>query len=263
MAALLGLILAAHGAEPTSIDAFAPRALQYAGATPTRRTYRRVTERDGVIRGRSRTSRRPRYTLWELDGGRVVRLEERSRGRLVARRRFDPLGQPLTTERTARSGWPSVTVHLVPEREIGTSGWEDQSIPGGTMALPVGLIEHEDGTVGTWVLGGAFDVWHDPQSVDVMGEDFWKGLLAGCGCDLVDRVDAWVDTRPAVRFRVERGSDVQELWAVPLGERGTWLASFRAPDVSPSQTSLRLAPGRALLALVRLDRLQTLSRAEP
>lgn len=253
MAALLGLIAAVHAAEPTPIGDFAPRPLWHAGDVPSERGYRRVVEVDGAVSGRSSAKRRPRYVLWALRDGVVVRLEEREGSRVVLTRRFDPMGQPLTSVHEPRDGSSWVTVHLVPEREIGLSGWEDREIPGGHVRLPTALVDD-----GAWVLGGRLEVWHDPRVVDVTGDDFWQGLLAGCGCDLVDRVTAWVDGRPGVRIRLARGADIQELWAVPIGERGTWFASFRAPDVAAEVTSLRLAPGRALVALVRLDRLAKL-----
>ncbi|MEO0599907.1 MAG: hypothetical protein AAF211_00630 [Myxococcota bacterium] len=267
MAALLGLImvLGAWATEPAELDDFAPGALWRADDVPTRRYYRRIRQYDdGTVRGRSRSRRRARFQLWSLDNGVVVRLDEQLRGRLVRRRRFDPFGQPLTTVERPRDGWPSVTVHLVPDREIGLSGWEDRGVPGGTVPLPVDLVDHQAG-VETWVLGGRFEVWHDPRPADVTSDAFWRNLVAGCGCDLVDRVTAWVDGRPGVRFRLARGADLQELWAVPFDERGAdgvWYAGYHVPAVDPSTTSLRVAPGRALVAMVRLDRLAELATTE-
>ncbi len=268
MAALLGLILtlaaSAQEPEPTGLEAFAPRDLFRAGESPTRRYYKRIRERDGAVSGRYRSRRRERFALWSLRSGVVVRLEERQRAGVIEIRRFDPMGQPVTTVRTPRQGWPSVTVHLVPEREIGISGWEERSIPGGSVELPVPLIEG-DGGVEAWVLGGRLEVWHDPRPADVTTDAFWQGLIVGCGCDLVDRVATWVDGRPGVRFRFARGTDVQELWAIPYderGARGVWFAGFHAPDVDAASTSLRVAPGRALIALVDLDDLDDLVASE-
>jgi len=261
VAALLGLIgaLAAHAGDPAGLAAFAPRPLWQAGDTPRARNHHRIVEWDGRVYGRSRTRRRARYTLWSLDDGTVVRLEERERGQVVLRRRFDPLGMPLTTVKTPRDGWPSVVVHGVPDREIGLSGWDDHALVGATVPLPTPPLADDSGA---WVLGGEVAFWHDPASADVTSDGYWEGLVAGCGCDLIDRTAAWVDGHPAVRFRLARGDDLEELWAVPLSEReggGTWYAAFRAPDVDPdparSAASIRLAPGRALVALVRLDRL--------
>lgn len=246
---------------------FAPPDLWQAGERPTRRYYRRYSEVDGRVRGRTYSRRRARYAMWVLDNGVVVRMQERQRGRVVLERRFDPVGQPLTTERRPRNGWPSITVHQVPDRQIGMSGWDAREVPGGTVSSPVDFVPRGAGGVSTWVLGGELAVWHDERPVDPTADPYWEGLLAGCGCDLIDRVTAWVDNRPAVRFRLARGGDVQELWAVPLdperdGVGGAWYASYWAPDTAPSDTSLRLAPGRALVALLRLDRLDGLAPSE-
>lgn len=266
MAALVCLIAIAD-AVAMPIEAFEPRPLWQAGDEPRRRYYRRVAEVDGRVRGRSYSRRPARFALWSLDDGVVVRLQERRRRSVLLERRFGPFGDPLTTHRPA-APWPSIVVHHVPNREIGLSGWADQQAVGATLHLPVAPLSRDDGGVAAWVLGGELTVWHDPQPVDVASADYWRGLLAGCGCDLVDRVADWVDGRPAVRFRLARGSDQQDLWAVPLSESrdaatGTWYASYRAPRVTEDTASVRLAPGFALVALARLDRLGELSEGDP
>ena len=122
------------------------------------------------------------------------------------------------------------------------------------------------------VLDGTFDVWHDPIWADVYAPAFRDDLVAGCGCDLVDEASTWVDGRPGKRFRLAlptpEGPALTDLWVVPVGEgngggrpQGIWLASWRVVD--PVHDTRAMAPGRAMIALVRLSRLEELVAPAP
>lgn len=234
------------------------------GAKPSQLQYKRIDDDGGPVTGRWKRSR-ARYRAWELRDDTIVRLQDTSRGRVVEDRRFDATGHPLTTWYEPGSERSSIEVHTVPSREIGLSGWAPRPIPGGTVVAPLAPFDRSGGGAELLVLGGIFEVWYDPTATDAYSETFREGLLSGCGCVLVDEGAAWIDGVAAKRFRLElptsEGTATMDLWALPLADRGVWFASYRV--VAPSNETLALAPGRALISMVDLRAVDTLRPPPP
>ncbi|MBX2799292.1 MAG: hypothetical protein KTR31_16575 [Myxococcales bacterium] len=238
-----------------------------AGQSPSERLYRRLDEgTDGRVRGRWRQRRDGPFLLWELEDDTVVRMQRRQRGRITEDRRFDATGGPLTTLETPASGLQRIVVHTVPERELVLSGWAEHEIPGGSVVAPVKGLPRDEGGLRFLILGGELDIWHEQEASDVFSAEFLTGLLSGCGCTLVDAAPTWVDGEPAVRYRLEvpgpATADLVDLWAVPneVGG-GLWFASYRVP--SPTEPTLAMAPGRALISMIELDALADLQVPAP
>lgn len=248
------------------------------GEVPSERLYKRMDDKGGPVRGRWRQRRSGAYLAWELEDGTVLRYQKTERRQVVLDRRFDATGWPLTTHETPIGGLPRLVVHSAPSREIVLSGWSQRAIPGGSVSAPVPGLPREGGGVRFPVLGGELEVWHDPRWADVYSDTFRDGLLAGCGCVLIDEMSAWIDNVPGKRFRMEvpgtEPPDQLDVWVVPLGPppelpppgeeeeapeqgaSGLWLASYRIN--APEAPVLQLAPGRAMMALASLDKLDEL-----
>lgn len=229
------------------------------GAVPKQIQYKRIDDDGGPVVGRWRRSR-ARWRAWELRDDTIVRLQDTSRGRVIEDRRFDATGYPLTTWHSPGTDRSAIVVHTLPTREVGLSGWKEHPIPGGTATAPLAPFERIGGGAELLILGGIFEVWYEPDTVDVYGDVFRDGLQSGCGCVIVDEAATWIDNRPAKRFRLDMpgpdGRVVMDLWALPVGDRGTWLANYRV--VAPSDDVLALAPGRAMVGTIRLDALDEL-----
>lgn len=229
------------------------------GAVPRVVQYKRIDDEGGPVEGRWRRSR-ARWKAWELSDDTVIRLQDTQRGAIVEDRRFDATGWPLTTWYAPGTDRSSIFVHTVPQREIGLSGWDVHEIPGGAVTAPLAPFPRPGGGVELLLLGGVFEVWHDPTPVDVFGGTFRDGLQAGCGCVIVDEAATWIDNEPAKRFRLDvpgpEGRVVLDLWAIPMEDRGVWLASYRV--VAPRDDVLALAPGRAMVSTITLGRLSEL-----
>ncbi|HHO49838.1 MAG TPA: hypothetical protein ENK18_02955 [Deltaproteobacteria bacterium] len=248
----------------------------HVGEVPSERLYKRMDDDGGPARGRWRQRRSGAYLAWELEDKTILRYQKTERRQVVLDRRFDATGWPLTSLETPIGGLPRVVVHSAPSREIVLSGWSSQPIPGGSVSAPLPGLPREGGGVRFLVLGGELEVWHDPRWADVYSDTFRDGLLAGCGCVLVDEMSAWIDNVPGKRFRMEvpgtEPPDQLDVWVVPLGPppelprgegeapeagpSGLWLASYRV--TAPEVPVLQLAPGRAMMALITLDRLEEL-----
>ena len=245
------------------------RELPHLGESLSVNTYRRLDDDGGPVRGRWRRSDGS-WLAWETRDDTIVRLQLREGRQTVLERRFDGSGWPLTTH--DMRGVPRIEVHTVPPRELLLSGWSEHEVPGGTITAPLPPFERPTGGAELLVLDGTFDVWHDPIWADVYAPAFRDDLVAGCGCDLVDEASTWVDGRPGKRFRLAlptpEGPALTDLWVVPVGEgngggrpQGIWLASWRVVD--PVHDTRAMAPGRAMIALVRLSRLEELVAPAP
>ena len=249
----------------------AARELPALGEALRTQQYRRIDDTGGRVRGRWRRSRAA-WTAWELQDGTIVQLQHTERRQVVEERRFDATGWPLTTWHRPPDGLPRLEVHTVPGRELVLSGWTPQDIPGGSVLAPLTTLERDPSGARLLVLGGTFEVWHDPDtpSAFVYEPAFREGLASGCGCVLVDAASVWVDGQPGIRIRMEvpptarrdpAEAQLLDLWAVPLGEHGVWLASYRAPI--HEEEPLAMAPGRALISLTTLNQLDALVRPTP
>ena len=240
------------------------------------RLYRRMDDLGGPVQGRWRRRRDAEYRAWELEDGTILRYHQRQRGEIILESHLrrpgvagGDGGDPAGGGRGA-GGWCT----RLPPREIILSGWEVRPIPGGSVRAPVPALEGDGGAVEFLVLGGGLQVWHEAAWADVYSQEFADGVLAGCGCVLVDRVSTWVDGHPGVRLRLDvvgtAGAypSLVDLWAVPLappdpaegapaGPTGVWFASYVVRR--PTEGILSMAPGLALAALVRLDDLASLA----
>jgi len=254
---MIALLLACvAGAHPDAVSA----PLAHAGETPRQRLYAKVEEVDGRAVARWRRKQDAEFHVDELEDGTILRVRRIVRGTVVEDRRYDAGGRLLVIVFHAADGKPErAVVHSQPEQIVALDGWTLHELPGGRMAAPSPPVDIPGGSVRLEVLDGELDVWTGPAA-DPLSEDFRNGIVAGCGCTVVERAVTWVDGRPGVRYRLlvpDTGpSDPVDLWAVPV-PAGLWLATYRAatgPDAAHSDDpSSRLLAGRVLLALVDLD----------
>jgi len=244
------------GASPDA--AIAP--LAHAGETPRLRLYANVEEVDGRAHAKWRRKQDAEFHVDELEDGTIVRVQRMGRGAVVEDRRYDAGGGLLVTIFRKADGSPErAVVRSEPEQTVPLDGWTMQDVPGGRMAAPAPPVDIPGGSVRLGALDGELDVWMRPTA-DPLSDSFRAGIVAGCGCTVVERAVAWVDGRPGVRYRLlvpDTGpSDPVDLWAVPV-PAGLWLATFRAAaDAGAAPTddrSSRLLAGRVLVALVDLD----------
>jgi hypothetical protein len=231
------------------------------GQVPEEALYDKIADLgDGRVEGRSRRRRDGSYALWELPAsGTVVRYEALQNGKVAEEHLMDAAGYPLATVFFA-DGAPQKATVTGSTQELALTGWTRQKVPGGTALLPAAPQERSGGGARADALGGTVDVWIEPTAADPFSDPFRDGLLAGCGCFVVDRASAWIDGRAGVRYRLllpgaaaagGPARDAVDLWAVSLGAQGVWLMSFRA--TAPPDPVAALAPGRVVAALVDLE----------
>jgi hypothetical protein len=244
--------------------------------TPEEALYGKVDDEGGRVEGKQRRRRDGDYVVWELESGTVVRYRHVSGRRTVDDHLFDAAGFPLATLRYDDGGaLASAVVHAVPPVEVPLAGWIAREVPGGKLALPDVPGERPGGGTRIAVLGGELDIWQEANADDPFSDGFRDGLVAGCGCFVVDRATTWVDGQPAVRYRLlvpgAWPRDAVDLWAVPRkaqgqtgqgqtgqgqtgqgqtgqGQTGLWLMAFRV--TSPADPVSALLPGRVFVGLM-------------
>lgn len=225
---------------------------------PEEHLYGRVDTGNGPARARMQRRRDGEFAVWELPTGTIVRYQKLDRSRVVEDHLLDAAGYPSVSLTLANGKPTKAIVHGVPDTEHDLSSWTRQEIPGGTLLLPAVPDERSGGGVRTEALGGQIDIWLDLPApgappTNPFDNHFRDGLLAGCGCFVVDRATTWIDGRPGVRYRLlvpgRWPRDAVDLWAVSL-EGALWLMSFRV--TSPDDPVSALLPGRVFAATARL-----------
>ena len=226
---------------------------------PEERLYGRIDTSDGPARPRLRRRRDGEFVVWELPTGTVIRYQKLDRARVVEDHILVAAGYPSVTLAITGIKPSKATVHGIPTTEHDLSTWSRQEVPGGTLLLPAMPDERAGGGVRTEALGGQIDIWLDPAKsgappTNPFDDTFRDGLVAGCGCFVVDRATTWIDGRPAVRYRLlvpgRWPRDAVDIWAVPV-TGGLWLMSFRVS--SPDDPVNALLPGRIFAATARLS----------
>ncbi|MEQ1571012.1 MAG: hypothetical protein ABMA64_35610 [Myxococcota bacterium] len=238
-------------AEPIEPGAGLPLAQ---GEVPEEQLFDKVTDLpDGRAEARGRKRRDGAFVVWALPtSSSIVRYQKLGAGGVVEDHLFDSDGYPLATVWLERGVPTKATAAGVPPIDVSVTGWARQPIPGGTMWLPAAPEERPGGGVRVEALSGGVDVWIDPPTTpptDPFSDTFRDGLIAGCGCFVVDRAAAWIDGRPGVRYRLllpgNLPRDAVDLWAVNLGASGLWLMTFEVGAPADPIEALRSA--RALL----------------
>lgn len=221
--------------------------------TPEERLYGRMDDHGGPVEGRLRRRRDAEFVAWELPSGTVVRYQHLAGSRIQDEHLFDAGGYPLVSVIYANGIPEKATVHAVPSAEIPLVGWAKRQVPGGTLLLPALPDDRPGGGARVDALGGEVDVWVETRT-DPFSDTFRDGLLAGCGCFVVDRATTWIDGRVGVRYRLlipgRWPRDAVDVWAVEIPS-GLWLMSYRVSG--PEDPVAALMPGRVLTALVALE----------
>jgi hypothetical protein len=227
--------------------------------SPEETLYDRIVEvGDGKIEGRSRKRRDGEFVLWVLpDAGTVVRYERMAGAKVAEEHSFDAAGYPLATVFYDKGAPTKAVVAGVPAVEVPLTGWSVQKVPGGQMLLPSVPEERPGGGVRLDLLDGTLDLWIEPPTTpptDPFADPFRDGVLAGCGCFVIDRATAWIDGRPGIRYRLllpgSTPRDAVDLWAVSLGAQGVLLVSFKVHGPPDPVDALR--PARLLLTTLDL-----------
>lgn len=224
-------------------------------SAPEERLYGKIVDEGGRAEGRMRRRRDGDYVALELPTGIVVRYQHLDRGKLADDHLFDADGYPLVTVfyGAGGAGPEKAAVHTVPAVEVPLTGWIAREVPGGKLLLPEAPTERQGGGARAGVLGGEVEVWLE-AGTDPFSDTFRDGLVAGCGCMVVDRATTWIDGKPGVRYRLlvpgQWPRDAVDLWAVALSDTSTWLMSFRVSG--PEDPVSALMSGRVLSAVVTL-----------
>lgn len=226
---------------------------------PEERLYGKVETDDGPARARLRRRRDGEFAVWELPTGTIIRYQKLERSQVLEDHVLDAAGYPWVTILHSAGNPQQAVVHGVPRSEHDLSSWTRQQVPGGSLLLPVTPEARSGDGIRAEVLGGQVDVWLDKggvpgaPSINPFEDAFRDGLVAGCGCFVVDRATTWIDGRPGVRYRLlvpgRWPRDAVDLWAVPI-EGALWLMSFRVQG--PEDPVAALLPGRILAATARI-----------
>jgi hypothetical protein len=196
------------------------------------------------------------YEVWAFRDGQVEHFRRWDGRKLAEERFFDAVGDAFVTVAWAEGAPTEVTVHgLGGDRVVDTKTWTDTALPGLTLRAPSPELG-ADGTLAARTSEGVFRAAIGPEA-DVRSDAFRDGLAETCGCRVVDRATAFVDGRTGVRYLVELPDPdapaVGEIWAVPV-PAGTLVATWTAAaPASPAELSMRLATGRAILALAHWE----------
>jgi hypothetical protein len=221
---------------------------------PQQRLYAKIDDEGGRAEGRQLRRRDGDYLVWELESGTVVRYRKLDGRRVAEDHVFDAGGWPSVTVTFGPEGAPaSATLRGGSHPDLPLAGWTEREVPGARIALPEAPRDRPGGGAQLEVLGGELEFWREAAD-DPHSDAFRDGLVAGCGCFVVDRATTWIDGAPGVRYRllVPGGwpRDAVDLWAVQRGD-ALWLMSFRVS--APADPVAALAPGRVLAALVKFE----------
>ena len=217
------------------------------------RRYDRVTKVPPI---RARWRRRSgTVEAWVFPDGVVEHFRRYKRRKVVSEHRFDSAGAPLTSVALGDNGPTEVMVHGPDDQAIEVSGWVSHELAERVFLLPVPPSETNDNGASWTLEDGTFTV-EQVESANPFDDTFRDDLVATCGCRLIDRATAFIDGRPAARYRF-RLPDVNapeegHLWALPVSaEQGApLLLMLWRTQVGPNPES-NLALGRAMIALIK------------
>jgi hypothetical protein len=238
------------------------------------RRYAKISEGHGPAHARGRGG--GDYQTWTFRDGVVERYQRFKGSRLIETGDFDAYGQRVATVTYGAAVPAQVVVAGHQPHPVDVSSWVEHKLAapaapgarhGSTLLLRVPAAPDGSPAEGAppgpavWTLPeGIFRASMAPEA-DVFSDSFRDGLLAGCGCTVVDRSTAWIGGRVGARYLLDvpdaGAMRVGEVWAVPF-PGGTLVAGFSAPraDADPLGTSdlgAPLAVGRAIVAMARWE----------
>lgn len=207
-------------------------------------------------RARLKSAQGP-YEAWVWRDGRLARYNRWDGKTLVEDARFDAVGDPVATLRYADGAVTEVVVHGRTDASVPVAAWQSRPLGAATLVLPP-VEHHADGSIEAWpVDGGDWRATWAPVG-DPFSEAFHDGLYATCACAIVDRYTVFADGRAGAGYLVRvpgpAGARLGEVEAFP-DATGTLVLAYTAPTTSEpvgvDDPAVRLAPGRAIVALLR------------
>lgn len=222
--------------------------------TTSVRRYNRITGRPATGRGRDSKGK---YEAWVFRDGQIERVREWNGRRLVAESQYDAVGDPWATVDFGDAAPTEVVVHGRTDTTVAVGAWH--AAPFGAVALRLPPVtSRDDGTLVADVAGGG--QWRAAWAPadDVFADAFRDGLSAGCACDVVDRYTVFADGRAGAGYLIAipglAAPRLGEVWAFP-DPSGTLVLTYSAPTtagpVGVDDPAVRLAPGRAIVALLK------------
>lgn len=176
--------------------------------------YREVRG-EGPVEGHRRRKGGP-IEAWQFPDGQIEHYLRWRDDLVVETHRFDAAGHPLTSY-VVIDGVETVRVHRS-GATLDVGPWTGRSVGPTTLRLPTDATEAH-GVTTVPDPSGPLTITFVPGPSDVMGDSFRRGLIAGCGCAVVDRTTTWVDATPAVRYHLQIPSTDASLpavaWAIP------------------------------------------------
>lgn len=197
------------------------------------------------------------YEAWVWRDGRLFRYRKWDGRTLVEDARFDAVGDRFATLRYVDGAVAEVVVHGRTDMSVPIAAWHERALGAVTLTLPP--VEHRaDGSLEAWPAdGGDWRAVWAPVG-DPFAESFRDGLFATCACEIVDRYTVFADGRAGAGYLVRiPGPDAPRLGEVDAfaDPSGTLVLAYTAPTslapVGVDDPAVRLAPGRAIVALVR------------
>ncbi len=207
-------------------------------------------------RARLKNAKGP-YEVWVWRDGRLARYKRWDGKKLLEDARFDAVGDPVATLRYADGVVTEVVVRGRTDANVSIAAWKERAFGAATLVLPP-LEHHADGSIEAWpVEGGDWRAVWAPVG-DPFSETFRDGLVATCACEVVDRYTVFADGRAGAGYLVRvPGPDAPRLGEVEAfaDVSGTLVLAYTAPTgfdpVGVDDPAVRLAPGRAIVALLR------------
>jgi hypothetical protein len=223
---------------------------------PTPKRYTSVDGRPARAHKRNTTGA---WEAWTFADGTVEHAVRWDKKHPAGEVWYDEAGDSWANAVFADDKIIAVTVHGIADRTIDVSAWAESPFPAAApvVVLSVPPVAEADG-VGTIALpDGVMRVRIGPKS-DVFADGFRDAFTTACACDLLDRQTWFVGGKAGAHYLFAVADpdapQVGEAWAVPLGD-ATFLATYvTAAGGDPpgvDDTAVRLAPGRAAIALVR------------
>lgn len=247
---LLLLISIAFAADP------APRSVDFlrVDASTTVRRYAKISGRPATARNRNPKGK---YEALVFGDAQVERAREWDGRHLVAELQYDAVGDPWATVRFGHDGPDDVAIHGRTDVTVTVGPWHDVPYGAATLRLPP-ITSRTDGTLSAEIAGDG--QWHAAWAPadDVFADGFRDGIRARCACEVVDRYTVFADGRAGAGYLVSipglAAPRLGEVWAFP-DPSGTLVLTYSAPTTAEpagvDDPAVRLATGRAIVALVR------------